>query len=324
MTNEQYLYISYFAAAVGGISLAAKFIAELKPLNAKNGRQLSAWTRHRILRNCRTIFQSAVTWELIGKNPFKSVGAPKLVISRWHYLKSDDYRKLLAVAPSVRWRALYALAYTAGLRFGELFSLTWSDIDFEIGEVRMQNRPGTPTMPPFHVKDHEARTIPLPKHTLNILTELQAHASEGIPYVLLDEQHYNTAIAKWWRCQQEGLPWLNRNLANNVLREFKRHLKRAGIKPNGSLSVHTLRKCGCQNWANHLPINVVKELMGHSSISTTQKFYNQVDKDHRAKAAAVVDLLVSNIGNEGNEQETTDVGMTPGANFEQNQAKRQV
>ncbi|MHC4192315.1 MAG: tyrosine-type recombinase/integrase [Planctomycetota bacterium] len=72
------------------------------------------------------------------------------------------------------------------------------------------------------------------------------------------------------------------------------------------MSIHTLRKSCGQNWANHLPINVVKELMGHSSISTIQKFYNQVDDDHRAKTAAVVDLLVSGSDTERNKVGKTD------------------
>jgi hypothetical protein len=44
--------------------------------------------------------------------------------------------------------------------------------------------------------------------------------------------------------------------------------------------------------ADHLPIHVVKELMGHSDIATTQKFYSQVEKYQRWKAATVIQALV--------------------------------
>ncbi len=81
-------------------------------------------------------------------------------------------------------------------------------------------------------------------------------------------------------------------MINNVLRNFKARYKRAGIKPVGELTVHTLRKCAGQNWADYMPINVVKEWMGHSDISTTQEFYNQVDKDHEAKAALLIQNLL--------------------------------
>jgi len=60
----------------------------------------------------------------------------------------------------------------------------------------------------------------------------------------------------------------------------------------GKLTVHTLRKSCGQNWADYLPMNVVKELMGHSNIATTAEFYNQIDSDHEAKAARVIQNLL--------------------------------
>ena len=292
----------------------AKFVAELKPMNAKNSEQLSDWTRHRVIRNCRTIFQYAIVWQLIRLNPFSGVKMPKLVTTRWHYVRPYEYCRLQKVSPSLRCKAGYALAFTAGLRFGELFNLTWADIDFEQGEVKIQNRTSTATIPPFSVKDYEARSIPLPKHTLDILTELHAGAPEGVSYVLLDKRRYDRVLSRWRKYDRQKLPWQNQYMANNVLREFKRHVRKSEIKPNGTLSVHTLRKSCIQNWANELPINVTKELAGHSSISTTQKYYLQVDEYHRAKAAAVIDTLLAKANKNEEKAEITDAGMTPTIN----------
>jgi len=113
----------------------------------------------------------------------------------------------------------------------------------------------------------------------------------------------------------QGRPWRNRDIANNRLREFKRHLKWARIKANGSLSLHTLRKSCVQNWADHLPPNVTKELAGHASIATTMEYYARVDEDHRTKAAAVIESLVS--GPAEVEAEMTDARMTPEAELGQ-------
>ena len=117
---------------------------------------------------------------------------PGLELGRRHIFQGfmpppTEYRNLLEAAPSLRWKACYALAYTAGLRSGEMFSLTWKDIDFEHSEITIANRPATETLPPFFVKDFESRRIPLSRHTLDLLTALQAKATEGVPYVLLNE-----------------------------------------------------------------------------------------------------------------------------------------
>ena len=47
-----------------------------------------------------------------------------------------------------------------------------------------------------------------------------------------------------------------------------------------------------QNWADYMPINVVKEWMGYRKISTTQESYNQVDKGHETKAALLTQNLI--------------------------------
>jgi len=272
---------------------AATFLAQVTSrANGYEGQELSPWTREQIKRHCKTIFGAAVTWGLLENNPFKTLRGMKPSVRRWHRVKVSEYHALLEVAPTLRWRVFYALAYTSGARSGELLSLTWNDIDFENGRLIIDNRKGTNDMPPFHVKDHEARRIPLPDHTVDLLTELQAEAPEGVPYVLLTRKRYEKVRAKWQKLQTEGKQWRNRYMVNNVLRNFKQHFKRAGIKPVAKLTIHTLRKSCGQNWADYLPMNVVKELMGHSSIETTAEFYNQVDADHEAKAAAVVQRLV--------------------------------
>ncbi len=271
---------------------AAMFISEQKPLK---GEKLSTWTRNRTLRHCRTMFTTATNWELIAKNPFSSVSTPKLPSTRWHYLKPDEYLQLLSSASNLRCKALYALAYTAGLRLGEALSLMWVDVDLENGEVMIENRLASKTLPPFSIKDYERRRIPLPMHTRDILSDLKAYneITDQTPYVVLDEQHYKTVLAKWKRFRDQKRGWQNRDMCNNRLREFKRHAKNAGIKPNGSLSIQTLRKSCCQNWANTISNpEVVRVLAGHADLKTTMQYYCQADKEQRNKAADGVDKLI--------------------------------
>ena len=176
----------------------------------------------------------------------------------------------------------------------EAFALTWDCIDFENGVVVVNNREGTETIPEFSVKDHEKRRIPLPPHTIDLLTQLHAEVSEKVPFVLLTKARFERVQQKWRQVRDRGKPWKNRYLVNNILRNFRSHVKRTSIKPVGKLTIHTLRKCAGQNWADYLPMNVVKELMGHSNISTTQEFYLTVDRGREKKAAQVVQKLLEN------------------------------
>jgi DNA-binding LacI/PurR family transcriptional regulator len=62
-------------------------------------------------------------------------------------------------------------------------------------------------------------------------------------------------------------------------------------------------------------MNVVKELIGHSNISTTQEFCTTVDRDHEQKAAQVVQRLLDNCQADKQEASQSDVQVTYEATF---------
>ena len=278
------------------------------------GEPLSDWSREQIKRYSKLIFEAAVKWRILRSNPFDVLSFKKPSTKRWHRVSTKEYYALLEVAATLRWKVFYALAYTSGARAAELFSLTWNDIDFESGKLIIASREGTTNIPPFHVKDHEMRRIPLPQHTIDLLTEWQTQAPEKVPYILLTEDRYGRVKSKWEQLRKNRKPWLNRYMINNALRDFKSHYRRAGIKPVGKLTIHTFRKCCGQNWADNLPMNVVQQLMGHSKAETTLEYYSQVDKDHEEKAAQVMQNLLQSVKN----SEKSDARVTPEAISQQN------
>ena len=270
---------------------------------------MSKWTRHKTFRHCKTTFSEAVRDGIISVNPFADIEVENGKPSEWYYLKPNKFHKLLDNTPTLREKVLYCLAYNAGLRESEILSLYWTNIDFDKGRVCIVNRPATENYPPFYIKDDDRRVIPLPKFTMDLLTKLQLEASEGVPFVLMDKQADTAIRNKWKQCREQGKDWFDRNLANNVLRDFQRRVKQAGIDTaSKKLTVHVLRKCCIQNWANSLPMNVVKELAGHSDIETTNKYYSTVDEIHLKEAAQLGDNLM-----------TTDGKLTFSANSEQKQ-----
>lgn len=259
---------------------ADAFLAAQKHYKHKRTKKLSVYTKLQIVRMCKCIFTTAEKWHWIRESPFKHAKLPKPSTKRWHRMTVPEYRKLLKVAPNLRWQCLYALAYTGGARIGELHNLTWHDIDFKTGRMNIENRDGTDTMAPFVVKTKEARYVQLPADTIRILKEYKKQAPIGVPYILFTRQRYDNVMAKWRKCQKTGDTWDPKLMTNNIRREFLIHVKRAELKFNGSFSIHTFRKCCAQNWADHLPPNVVKFYMGHSTIETTNRFYSIVDESH--------------------------------------------
>ena len=281
---------------------AQDFLASLEPLKERI-EPLSDWTTHRVLRNCRTLWGEVVKDGIVSNNPFTDCKMKSGEPSEWYYLKPTEFHNLLDATQNLREKVLYALAYTAGLRETEILSLYWSSIDFEKGRVRIVNREATEKYPPFYIKDSDVRTIPLPNLTIALLTQLQLETPENVPFVLMDEQGCKRIVAKWQKCREQGADWLGRYWANNVIKKFHRRERQADIDTVGKkLTVHILRKCCLQNWANVLPMNVVKDFAGHSSIETTNRFYSTVDEMHFDAAVKLGDELLKT--------ETTDRKLT--------------
>ena len=92
----------------------------------------------------------------------------------WHHLKPSEFQALLNAIEDLRWKALYLLAYCTGARFGELFNLTWSDIDLERSTMTISDRRASVKTPPFQVKDYENRTQLLTKQVIEALLAWQA------------------------------------------------------------------------------------------------------------------------------------------------------
>ncbi|MCP4250633.1 MAG: site-specific integrase [bacterium] len=290
---------------------ASRFWSQARKVRAGfEGQALSRYTRNRLLRDAKTMFKYAVDWSYLAVNPFaviKSVRTGKRNHRKWHYVKPAEYMGLLRAAPDLRWKVLYALAYTSGARFGELFNLTEDNIDFERGRLLIQEREATPDLPPFQVKDHEDREIPLPRHTLKLLAGWLQWRSEGSPLILLNPDRFDRVQHRWQSHHAADKAWLNAYMVNNVLRDIRTHARWAGLKLDGVLTLHCFRKSCGQNWADHLPMNVVKELMGHASIATTAEFYSTVSEEHEAKAQWVIEAITT-----GRARREPDAEVTPG------------
>jgi len=258
------------------------------------GKQLSRDTRNRLLRDAKTMFRYATEWAHVLTNPFsgiRQVRVGKRDRRSWHYIKPLEYMALLRAAPTLRWKVFYALAYTSAARFGELFNLTAENIDLESSTLVIKNHEGDDLMPPFHVKDHESREIPLPRHTLKLVAGWMKLRPIGSPFLLLTPERYQTVLSRWHNYRAAGKPWLNDYMTNNTVRDIRRHAMIAGLELNGNLTTHCFRKSCGQNWANHLPLNVVKELMGHASVATTEEYYSMVSDEHLAQAQQVTDRI---------------------------------
>jgi integrase len=173
---------------------------------------------------------------------------------------------------------VWHLAMTTGMRRGEFAGLRWEHVDLESGTVRVRWEltvvDGTPTWVDGAKTPNGERTLALDSGTV---TALRAHRARQ-----LEER-----LAAGGAYRDEGLVvcWEDGSLMHpdRLLRALYRHAAALGLPRIG---VHGLRHSYATLWlqAGERP-DVLKERLGHASISTTVDVYGHVTRDdHRAAA----------------------------------------
>lgn len=137
--------------------------------------QTPATARH-ALGVLRRVFEYAVRDGAIYRNPAVGIKLPKVQGNDPRPLTHNELWSLAERLSQPRDRLLVLVAGYCGLRWGELAALQWSDVDLERKTLRVaraysEEAPRGEMSP---VKDHQARTVPIPKIVSGELELLRA------------------------------------------------------------------------------------------------------------------------------------------------------
>ena len=198
--------------------------------------------------------------------------APPRVREEPVILDKDQARAMLTAAKSHRNAARWTVAFSLGLRQGEALGLRWSDVDLDEGTLTVRHSLGRikgrglvlgPT------KGRKPRTIVLPAP---LLTELKAHRKAQAAERL--------AAGDRWHDLDYLFPWPDGRPVDP--REDRNHWKRLiGEAKVPDVHGHTARHTAATMLlAVGVPIEVVKEILGHSSITVTQIYQHRVSDLH--------------------------------------------
>ena len=147
----------------------AGFFGEGKPLRGITPGDADEWRLSFIKRKlaentirkhtavAKLFFGAAMKKKLISENPFAHLKATILPNrERFYFVTREEIQKVLDECPNAEWRLIVALARYGGLRCpSETLSLTWRDIDWEHGKMRVRS-PKTE-----HHAGGESRIVPI-------------------------------------------------------------------------------------------------------------------------------------------------------------------
>lgn len=208
--------------------------------------------------------RDAVRLRFLMHNPAADVLMPRVIKKEITPLDQEQAVRLLTHAAEDRHHALYVLALDSGMRQGELFGLTWPDIDFGAGSVQVQ-RSLEEIQGHLRLKETKTgkgrRRIDLTPFTRDALHEHRKR--------MLAEGRDVKAGAVF--CDTEG-KWLRKS--NFQRRSFKPLLRGAELP---DIRFHDLRHtCATLLLMADVNVKVVSERLGHRSIEITLNTYSHV------------------------------------------------
>ncbi len=164
-------------------------------------------------------------------------------------LSPEEVKRVLAMATSLKARAMLTLAYGCGLRAGEVVRLRACDIDREQMIIRI-----------VQSKGRKDRHVMLPPEVLDLLRQWWKVRPSAYDAGLAPEQ-------RWLFPGRKYRPLTTRQFA----RLFKEAANAAGLRK--AISLHSLR----HSFATHLledgkDIRLIQALLGHDKLETTARY----------------------------------------------------
>jgi len=227
-----YPWLRRYAAHLGGTGAAPSTLA-------------------RKLASLRAFYRVLYEHGAVAANPADLLPAPKQPQRLPRTLKAAEVSALLDRIPAgtpleLRDRALFELAYGSGLRAEELVNLDVGSIDFDAEQVRVEGKGG------------KTRFVPCGEHALRSLGRYLERARGTLSS---DPTEPALFLSKSGRR-------LSTSDVRRRLRTWARH-----AAAQGAVHPHALR----HSFATHLleggaDLRAIQELLGHSSLSTTQVY----------------------------------------------------
>jgi integrase len=288
--------LAYIVAAIGPVQLRRltpehldAAYTHLVTAGGAAGRALHPRTVHHVHRVVHRMLAVAVKWRLAPDNVASQATPPAVPRSRAQAPSVEDARRLLAAAQRDPWAPLLVLALMSGLRRGELLGVRWADLDLDGGWVSVsqvaEQAGRTFGLRAQPKTKSSTRELGLDAGTVEVLRAWKARQA-AIMLRAGIRSHPDALVFADLRTGDVTQPY-QPDYVTGVARELA---KQAGL-PAGVAPLHGLRHRHASS-LQHLPLKLVSDRLGHSSIQITADLYQHGDKaSARATATAAGEAL---------------------------------
>ncbi len=234
-------------------------------------------------RNLKAAFNKALDWGYVKENYFTKVKLPKRQKTAPVFINSDQ---LTAISNHIKLkvvRDVVTIGFYTGMRLNEIVNLKWKNVDLNSRTITVGDEE-------FVTKGRKQRFIPICEEAFEVLVKRKRNEYGNNPPLnpLQGGENKSNVIPignSYLFCKRNGEPFTG----DYFSRRFKRACKGAGM--DRAIHFHSLRHSFASNLAQQgVSLYVIKELLGHSSISTTE-IYSHLNMESLRDAVRKLDSL---------------------------------
>jgi integrase len=227
---------------------------KIERFKAKRKAEVSPSTVNRELACLKTLFNKAVEWEKIEKNPAVTVKKFREPNARERILSPEEARHLIECA-SPGLRPVLIVALNTGMRRNEILSLKWEDVDFGKSFVLISNS-----------KSGKSRKVPMNATVYETLRALPQASSD---YVFFNSE--------------------TKTHIKNIRTAFLSACRSAEIK---GVRLHDLRHTAASKMIEAgADLVTVSKILGHASIQMTMRYAHPTPDNLRLAVGRLGEIL---------------------------------
>lgn len=277
-------------------------------------RNLSSKYLHDIHSLLHNIFDAAILNDIIVRNPCMGVVMPSISQKERRVLSVEEQQLLLNITRQPKWKQygpIITVMLGTGIRVGELFALTWQDIDFKQHQIMINK---TLVYLPNTQNNKYEFSFQTPKTKNAIRSIPMQHNVENAFQEQLIIQQQQKQNSRWHPLTGfENLVFLNKyghprqrsslqktlnRLVKAINREQQSMLHNARKTSMQPIHPHTLRHTfATRCFEAGIPPKTVQTILGHSNIQMTLDLYTHVSNQKKRSDLQKLEKVFQDIYN---------------------------
>lgn len=209
-------------------------------------------------RTLKSAFSKAVVWNYLEDNPIKKIKAPKVPKSNPVFISENELNLILEKTQDEQLKNIFKVAFFTGMRLAEILNMRSYWIDTQQNIISLKNSND------FTTKSKKERIIPIHPRITSIVIKQNSNSDDFIFNRKINSKYNEDYVSK----------------------QFKKALRAA--KLNDQIHFHSLRHSFASNLVQKgVNLYVVKELLGHEDIKTTQ-IYSHLTQSSLSNAVCLL------------------------------------